>query len=95
MKYKMEEMFPDEFLAAVDRAPVFILPTGLMEWHGDHLPLGQDTMKSYGICQEVAKAGPEGLWKSLKEAELPGMVPCTQWYMSMPGSFRPGAHLSL
>ena len=50
---------------------------------------------SWRSCQEVAKAGPEGLWKSLKEAELPGMVPCTQWYMSMPGSFRPGAHLSL
>lgn len=23
------------------------------------------------------RPGPEGLWKSLKEAELPGMVPCT------------------
>jgi len=54
MKYQMEEMFPDEFLAAVKRAPVFILPTGLMEWHGDHLPLGQDAMKAHGLCLTIA-----------------------------------------
>ena len=50
VKYKYEEMFPSEFLAAVERMPVFIVPTGLLEWHADHLPLGQDTMKIYGIC---------------------------------------------
>jgi len=55
LKVKYEEMYPDEFLAAVERMPVFIVPTGLLEWHGDHLPLGQDTMKAYGICLEVAK----------------------------------------
>jgi creatinine amidohydrolase len=55
VKVKYEEMYPDEFLAAVERMPVFIVPTGLLEWHGDHLPLGQDTMKAYGICLEVAK----------------------------------------
>ena len=55
LKVKYEEMYPDEFLAAVEKTPVFIVPTGLLEWHGDHLPLGQDTMKAYGICLEVAK----------------------------------------
>ena len=55
LKVKYEEMYPDEFLAAVEAMPVFIVPTGLLEWHGDHLPLGQDTMKAYGICLEIAK----------------------------------------
>ena len=54
-KVKYEEMYPDEFLEAVEKMPVFIVPTGLLEWHGDHLPLGQDTMKVYGICLEIAK----------------------------------------
>lgn len=54
-KYKYEEMLPQEFLAAVERMPVFFVPTGLMEWHGDHLPLGQDALKAYGICMEAAK----------------------------------------
>ena len=53
--YRYEEMVPDEFLAAVGKMPVFIMATGLMEWHGDHLPLGQDTLKAYGICERVAQ----------------------------------------
>jgi creatinine amidohydrolase len=53
--YKYEEMLPEEFQEAVRRMPVFFFPTGLLEWHGDHLPLGQDTLKSYGICLETAR----------------------------------------
>ena len=41
IKVKYEEMYPDEFLEAVEKMPVFIVPTGLLEWHGDHLPLGK------------------------------------------------------
>jgi len=55
MKYLYEEMLPAEFLAAVERMPAFIIPTGLLEWHADHLPLGQDTLKIYGIAKRVAE----------------------------------------
>ena len=55
MKVKYEEMTPEEFTEAVNKMPVFIVPTGLLEWHGNHLPLGQDTLKAYGICLQVAK----------------------------------------
>lgn len=54
MKVKYEEMTPEEFMQAVSEMPVFIVPTGLLEWHGNHLPLGQDTLKAYGICLRVA-----------------------------------------
>jgi len=53
--YKYEEMLPEEFLHAVERMPVFLVPTGLLEWHGEHLPLGQDTLKAYGLCLETAR----------------------------------------
>ena len=53
--FKYEEMLPEEFQAAVERMPVFLVPTGLLEWHGDHLPLGQDTLKAYGLCLETAR----------------------------------------
>ena len=53
--YKWEEMLPDEFIKAVEQMPVFIIPTGLLEWHGNHLPLGQDTLKVYGICTRIAE----------------------------------------
>jgi creatinine amidohydrolase len=54
-KFKYEEMLPKEFLDAVKEMPVFFIPTGLLEWHGDHLPLGQDAMKAYGICLRTAE----------------------------------------
>lgn len=55
IKVKYEEMFPDEFLCAVKKMPVFFVPTGLLEWHGDHLPLGLDALKAYGICLRAAE----------------------------------------
>lgn len=54
-KYKYEEMLPAEFLEAVERMPVFFVPTGLLEWHADHLPLGQDALKAYGLCLKIAE----------------------------------------
>lgn len=48
-------MFPEDFIKEVKRMPVFFVPTGLLEWHGDHLPLGQDALKAYGICQLCAE----------------------------------------
>ena len=51
---RYEYMFPRDFMEAVRELPVFILPTGLLEWHGNHLPLGLDSLKAHGICIEVA-----------------------------------------
>jgi len=50
-----EEMTPAEFAAAVKEMPVFVIPTGLLEWHGEHLPLGQDALKVYGICKAAMR----------------------------------------
>lgn len=54
-KIRYEEMLPAEFLEAVKRMPVFIVPMGLLEWHADHLPLGQDGLKAHGICLRLAE----------------------------------------
>ncbi len=55
MKYRAEQMTPAEFKEAMDRFPVVILPTGIMEWHADHLPLGLDALKMYGIAERLAR----------------------------------------
>ena len=52
---RYEEMLPAEFYEAVKEMPVFLVPTGLLEWHADHLPLGQDSLKAHGICEAVAR----------------------------------------
>jgi len=53
--YRMEEMTPAEFEAAVSERPVFILATGILEWHADHLPLGTDALKMRGIAERLAE----------------------------------------
>lgn len=53
-KTRYEEMLPAEFLEAVAHSPVFMVPLGLLEWHADHLPLGQDGLKAHGICLRLA-----------------------------------------
>ena len=52
---KAEEMTPAEFREAVARRPIFILTTGILEWHGDHLPLGTDALKMRGIAERLAQ----------------------------------------
>ncbi len=54
-KVRYEEMLPEEFLDAAARMPVFMVPLGLLEWHADHLPLGQDGLKAHGICLRLAE----------------------------------------
>ncbi len=53
--YKAEEMTPSELAEAVRERPVFILTTGILEWHADHLPLGLDALKMRGIAERLAQ----------------------------------------
>jgi creatinine amidohydrolase len=55
-KFKAEEMTPAEFKAAMEEKPVVILATGILEWHGDHLPLGTDALKMRGIAERLTEA---------------------------------------
>ena len=51
---KAEEMTPAEFRAAMEEKPIVILATGILEWHGDHLPLGTDALKMRAIAERLA-----------------------------------------
>jgi len=55
MKQRYEEMTPAELKAALEARPVVYLPCGLLEWHGDHLPLGTDGLKAHAICLRAAE----------------------------------------
>jgi len=54
-KFKAEEMTPAEFKHAVSERSSFIVTTGILEWHGDHLPLGTDALKMRGIAERLAE----------------------------------------
>jgi creatinine amidohydrolase len=55
MKVRYEEMLPDELRQAIAAAPVAYVPLGSLEWHGYHLPIGNDAIKVHEICLRAAE----------------------------------------
>lgn len=54
-RIRYEELYPGEVTAAMKEKPLAILPLGLLEWHGEHLPLGVDGLKAQGLCEMLAR----------------------------------------
>ena len=52
---RYEFMRGREAVAAIKACPVGYLPIGCLERHGDHLPMGLDVIKAYGVCCLVAQ----------------------------------------
>ena len=51
----MQFMRPGQLEAAARRFPVVYVPFGLIEWHGRHLPLGNDAVKAHAILVKCAE----------------------------------------
>jgi creatinine amidohydrolase len=54
-KVRYEEMLPHELDAAVAAFPVAYCAFGSLEWHGKHLPLGNDTLKADHLLRLTAE----------------------------------------
>jgi len=54
-KVRYEEMLPSELDEAVAAFPVAYCAFGSLEWHGGHLPLGNDALKAYYILIKTAE----------------------------------------
>ncbi|MDP6777364.1 MAG: creatininase family protein [Candidatus Latescibacteria bacterium] len=52
---QMQFMQPAQLEAAARVFPVVYVPFGLIEWHGRHLPLGNDALKAHGILVKTAE----------------------------------------
>jgi len=52
---QMQFMRPSQLEAAIKKKPVVYVPFGLIEWHGRHLPLGNDALKSHAILVKCAE----------------------------------------
>ncbi|MCE5322727.1 creatininase family protein [bacterium] len=51
MRYELTN--PPNFEHARQSAPIAYLPWGAHEWHDKYNPLGTDTLKAQGICEEL------------------------------------------
>ena len=54
-RVQMQFMRPAQLEAAGRKFPVVYVPFGLIEWHGVHLPLGNDAIKAHGILVQCAE----------------------------------------
>jgi len=54
-KVRYEEMFPEELEIVLKEFPVAYVPVGSLEWHGRHLPYGNDALKAHGILIHTAQ----------------------------------------
>ena len=52
---QMQFLRPGQLEAAARRFPVVYIPFGLIEWHGRHLPLGNDALKAHAILVKCAE----------------------------------------
>lgn len=52
---QMQFLRPGQLEAAAREFPVVYVPFGLIEWHGRHLPLGNDALKAHGILVKCAE----------------------------------------
>jgi creatinine amidohydrolase len=52
---QMQFLRPAELEAAIRAFPVVYVPFGLIEWHGRHLPLGNDALKAHAILVKCAE----------------------------------------
>ena len=55
-KVEYETMLPREIREARERMPVAYLPMGILEWHGEFLPVGNDALKAHALCCRMASA---------------------------------------
>jgi creatinine amidohydrolase len=51
--HKYEMMNPEEFEDEILRAPVAYFPLGTLEFHGPHLPIGNDALKAQAILERA------------------------------------------
>jgi len=52
---QMQFMRPGQLEKALRDFPAVYVPFGLIEWHGRHLPLGNDAIKAHGILVKAAE----------------------------------------
>jgi creatinine amidohydrolase len=56
-KVRYEDMLPHEIVAARRAKPVAYLPLGGLEWHGEHMAVGNDALKAQRLCELAAERG--------------------------------------
>jgi creatinine amidohydrolase len=52
-----QDLLPYQFKARMERCALAYVPVGSLEWHGEHMALGNDAIKMHALCCEAARLG--------------------------------------
>jgi len=52
-----EQLLPYQFAERIKAYPLVYVPVGSLEWHGEHMALGNDAIKMHALCCEAARLG--------------------------------------
>jgi creatinine amidohydrolase len=52
-----DKLLPSQFEKRIEDTPLVYVPVGSLEWHGEHMALGNDSIKMHGLCCEAAQIG--------------------------------------
>jgi creatinine amidohydrolase len=52
---EMKDIYPARLVELLREAPIVYVPSGILEWHDEHLPMGTDTLKMEEICRRTAR----------------------------------------
>ncbi|HHW09279.1 MAG TPA: creatininase family protein [Firmicutes bacterium] len=77
-KIHYAQMLLHEFRAALEKMPLAWVPVGLLEWHGEHLPLGTDLIRAEHACAAAAA--------EIGGIVLPGLYTSCKGYGSYEGT---------
>lgn len=53
-EHRIEFLRPHQLRDIIKKTPVAYLPLGTYEWHGEHLPIGLDSLTAHGVCLHSA-----------------------------------------
>ena len=54
---RYEELLPGKIVERRQKEPVAYLPLGGIEWHSEHLAVGNDALKAWKLCELAAQEG--------------------------------------
>jgi creatinine amidohydrolase len=52
-----QNLLPYQFEQRISACPLAYVPMGSLEWHGEHMAIGNDSIKMHGLCCEAARLG--------------------------------------
>jgi creatinine amidohydrolase len=52
-----EHLLPYQFAERIEAHPLVYVPVGSLDWHGEHMALGNDAIKMHALCCEAARLG--------------------------------------